>query len=256
MFSKTKTAQRTLAMMAVAPLLAVSLVGCGNKNGGGEPSPEPSQSSQQPMQTETAQPSPSMSSPGQQSQGQQSQGTQGSQGSQTTGAANADPKFLEFMKNNVGSDYQVLDLGPHLKKPDVGAGNLANSCPAVIYGAAELARDGAQVVSASQAEPKQKAVTVLMYPSADKANAALEQVKQEIDNPDCKTVPINGNDISIKPVTNSYGFDNYAGFTMNISGNKIENLFSTKGQFLVLVIGDLNEVASDGKKVYDALPAS
>ena len=234
-------------MMAVAPLLAASLVGCGDKNGGGEPSPEPSQSSQ-PMQTETAQPSPSMSS-----QGQQSQGTQGSQ---TTGAANADPKFLEFMKNNVSSDYQVLDLGPHLKKSDVGAGNLANTCPAVIYGAADLAKDGAQVVSASQAEPKQKAVTVLMYPSADKANAALEQVKQEIDNPDCKTVPINGNDISIKPVTNSYGFDNYAGFTMNISGNKIENLFSTKGQFLVLVIGDLNEVASDGKKVYDALPAS
>ena len=251
MFNKTKTARRTVAMMAVAPLLAVSLVGCGNKNGGEEPSLEPSQSSQQPMQTETAQPSPSMSSPG-----QQSQGTQGSQGSQTTGAAKADPKFLEFMKNNVGSDYQVLDLGPHLKKPDVGAGNLANSCPAVIYGAAELARDGAQVVSASQSSPKQKAVTVLMYPSADKANAALEQVKQEIDNPDCKTVPINGNDISIKPVTNSYGFDNYAGFTMNISGNKIENLFSTKGQFLVLVIGDLNEVASDGKKVYDALPAS
>ena len=247
MFSKTKTARRTVAMMAVAPLLAVSLVGCGDKNGGGEPSPEPSQSSQ-PMQTETAQPSPSMSS-----QGQQSQGTQGSQ---TTGAANADPKFLEFMKNNVSSDYQVLDLGPHLKKSDVGAGNLANTCPAVIYGAADLAKDGAQVVSASQAEPKQKAVTVLMYPSADKANAALEQVKQEIDNPDCKTVPINGNDISIKPVTNSYGFDNYAGFTMNISGNKIENLFSTKGQFLVLVIGDLNEVASDGKKVYDALPAS
>ena len=247
MFSKTKTARRTVAMMAVAPLLAVSLVGCGDKNGGGEPSPEPSQSSQ-PMQTETAQPSPSMSS-----QGQQSQGTQGSQ---TTGAANADPKFLEFMKNNVSSDYQVLDLGPHLKKSDVGAGNLANTCPAVIYGAADLAKDGAQVVSASQAEPKQKAVTVLMYPSADKANAALEQVKQEIDNPDCKTVPINGNDISIKPVTNSYGFDNYAGFTMNISGNKIENLFSTKGQFLVLVIGDLNEVASDGKKVYDALPTS
>lgn len=252
MFSKTKTARRTVAMMAVAPLLAVSLVGCGDKNGGGEPSPEPSQSSQ-PMQTETAQPSPSMSSQGQQSQGTQSQGTQGSQ---TTGAANADPKFLEFMKNNVSSDYQVLDLGPHLKKSDVGAGNLANTCPAVIYGAADLAKDGAQVVSASQAEPKQKAVTVLMYPSADKANAALEQVKQEIDNPDCKTVPINGNDISIKPVTNSYGFDNYAGFTMNISGNKIENLFSTKGQFLVLVIGDLNEVASDGKKVYDALPAS
>lgn len=250
MFSKTKTARRTLTTMAVAPLLAVSLVGCGDKNGGEEPSPEPSQSSQQPMQTETAQQSPSMSS-----QAQQSQGTQG-QGTQTTGAANADPKFLEFMKNNVGSNYQVLDLGPHLKKPDVGAGNLAKSCPAVIYGAAELARDGAQVVSASQAEPKQKAVTVLMYPSADKANAALEQVKQEIDNPDCKTVPINGNDISIKPVTNSYGFDNYAGFTMNISGNKIENLFSTKGQFLVLVIGDLNEVASDGKKVYDALPAS
>ena len=54
----------------------------------------------------------------------------------------------------------------------------------------------------------------------------------------------------------SYGFDNPAGFTMNISGNKIENLFATKGQFLVLVIGDLNEVASDGKKVYDALPTS
>ena len=248
MFNKTKTARRTVAMMAVAPLLAVSLVGCGDKNGGEEPSPEPSQSSQQPMQTETAQPSPSMSSPGQQSQG--------TQGSQTTGAANADPKFLEFMKNNVSSDYQVLDLGPHLKKSDVGAGNLANTCPAVIYGAADLAMDGAQVVSASQAEPKQKAVTVLMYPSADKANAALEQVKQEIANPECETVPVNGNNISIKPVTNSYGFDNPAGFTMNISGNKIENLFATKGQFLVLVIGDLNEVASDGKKVYDALPTS
>lgn len=256
MFNKTKTARRTVAMMAVAPLLAVSLVGCGNKNGGEEPSPEPSQSSQQPMQTETAQPSPSMSSQAQQSQGQQSQGTQGSQGSQTTGAAKADPKFLEFMKNNVGSDYQVLDLGPHLQKRDVGAGDLVNKCPAVIYGAADLARDGAQVVSATQAEPKQKAVTVLMYPSADKANAALEQVKQEMANPECHTVPVNGTNISAKPITDSHGFDNHVGISMDVNGTKVENLFTTKGQFLMLVIGDLNGVVPDAKKVYDALPTS
>lgn len=253
MFNRTKTARRTVAMMAVAPLLAVSLVGCGDKNGGEEPSPEPSQSSQQPMQTETAQPSPSMSSPGQQSQG--TQGTQG-QGTQTTGAAPASPKFLEFMKNNVGSDYQVLDLGPHLKKKDVGAGDLVNKCPAVIYGAADLAKDGAQVVSASQSSPKQKAVTVLMYPSDDKANAALEQVKQEMANPECHTVPVNGTNISAKPITDSHGFDNYVGISMDVSGTKVENLFTTKGQFLMLVIGDLSEVTPDAKKVYDALPAS
>ena len=250
MFSKTKTARRTVAMMAVAPLLAVSLVGCGDKNGGGEPSPEPSQSSQQPMPTETAQPSPSMSSQGQQSQGTQGQGTQG------TGAANADPKFLEFMKKNVSSDYQVVDLGPHLQKRDVGAGNLANTCPAVIYGAADLAKDGAQVVSATQSSPKQKAVTVLMYPSADKANAALEQVKQEMANPECHTVPVNGTNISAKPITDSHGFDNHVGISMDVNGTKVENLFTTKGQFLMLVIGDLNEVTPDAKKVYDALPTS
>lgn len=256
MFNKTKTARRTVAMMAVAPLLAVSLVGCGNKNGGEEPSPEPSQSSQQPMQTETAQPSPSMSSQAQQSQGQQSQGTQGSQGSQTTGAAKADPKFLEFMKNNVSSDYQVVDLAPHLQKRDVGAGDLVKKCPAVIYGAADLAKDGAQVVSATQSSPKQKAVTVLMYPSADKANAALEQVKQEMANPECHTVPVNGTNISAKPITDSHGFDNYVGISMDVNGTKVENLFTTKGQFLVLMIGDLNGVTPDAKKVYDALPTS
>lgn len=235
MFSKTKTAQRTLAMMAVAPLLAVSLVGCGDKNGGGEPSPEPSQSQESPSPQS---PSPQSPSP------------------QTTGAAKADPKFLEFMKNNVSSDYQVVDLGPHLQKRDVGAGDLVNKCPAVIYGAADLAKDGAQVVSATQSSPKQKAVTVLMYPSADKANAALEQVKQEMANPECHTVPVNGTNISAKPITDSHGFDNYVGISMDVNGTKVENLFTTKGQFLVLMIGDLNGVTPDAKKVYDALPTS
>lgn len=235
MFSKTKTARRTLAMMAVAPLLAVSLVGCGDKNSGGEPSPEPSQSQESPSPQS---PSPQSPSP------------------QTTGAAPASPKFLEFMKNNVSSDYQVVDLGPHLQKRDVGAGDLVNKCPAVIYGAADLAKDGAQVVSASQSSPKQKAVTVLMYPSADKANAALEQVKQEMANPECHTVPVNGTNISAKPITDSHGFDNYVGISMDVNGTKVENLFTTKGQFLVLMIGDLNGVTPDAKKVYDALPTS
>ncbi len=245
MFSKTKTARRTLATMAVAPLLAVSLVGCGDKNGGGEPSPEPSQSQESPSPQSPSPQSPSPQSPSPQSPSPQ-----------TTGAAKADPKFLEFMKNNVSSDYQVLDLGPHLQKRDVGAGDLVNKCPAVIYGAADLARDGAQVVSATQADPKQKAVTVLMYPSADKANAALEQVKQEMANPECHTVPVNGTNISAKPITDSHGFDNHVGISMDVKGTKVENLFTTKGQFLMLVIGDLNEVTPDAKKVYDALPTS
>lgn len=240
MFSKTKTARRTLATMAVAPLLAVSLVGCGDKNGGGEPSPEPSPSQESPSPQSPSPQSPSPRSPS----------------PQTTGAAKADPKFLEFMKNNVSSDYQVVDLGPHLQKPDVGAGNLDKSCPAVIYGAADLAKDGAQVVSATQSSPKQKAVTVLMYPSADKANAALEQVKQEMANPECHTVPVNGTNISAKPITDSHGFDNYVGISMDVNGTKVENLFTTKGQFLVLMIGDLNGVTPDAKKVYDALPTS
>lgn len=235
MFSKTKTARRTLATMAVGPLLAVSLVGCGDKNGGGEPSPEPSQSQESPSPQS---PSPQSPSP------------------QTTGAAKADPKFLEFMKNNVSSDYQVVDLAPHLQKRDVGAGDLVNKCPAVIYGAADLAKDGAQVVSATQSSPKQKAVTVLMYPSADKANAALEQVKQEMANPECHTVPVNGTNISAKPITDSHGFDNHAGISMDVNGTKVENLFATKGQFLMLMIGDLNGVVPDAKKVYDALPTS
>lgn len=240
MFSKTKTARRTLAMMAVAPLLAVSLVGCGDKNGGGDPSPEPSQSHESPSPQSPSPQSPSPQSPS----------------PQTTGAAKADPKFLEFMKNNVSSDYEVLDLGPHLQKRDVGAGDLVNKCPAVIYGAADLAKDGAQVVSATQADPKQKAVTVLMYPSADKANAALEQVKQEMAKPECHTVPVNGTNISAKPITDSHGFDNHVGISMDVNGTKVENLFTTKGQFLMLVIGDLNGVVPDAKKVYDALPTS
>lgn len=240
MFSKTKTARRTLATMAVAPLLAVSLVGCGDKNSGGEPSPEPSQSQESPSPQSPSPQSPSPQSPS----------------PQTTGAAKADPKFLEFMKNNVSSDYQVVDLAPHLQKRDVGAGDLVNKCPAVIYGAADLAKDGAQVVSATQSSPKQKAVTVLMYPSADKANAALEQVKQEMANPECHTVPVNGTNISAKPITDSHGFDNYVGISMDVNGTKVENLFTTKGQFLVLMIGDLNGVTPDAKKVYDALPTS
>lgn len=42
--------------------------------------------------------------------------------------------------------------------------------------------------------------------------------------------------------------------TLDVQGEDIDNLFATKGQFMVIMIGDLDEVVADGKKVYDALP--
>ena len=161
---------------------------------------------------------------------------------------------MEFMKNNVSSDYRVVDLSSRLSKPDVGAGAAADQCAATVYGAADLAKYGAQVVTAVQSGPKQKAVTVLMFGSADKANAALDQVNSELDKPECKETPINGKSIKIEPLKDTHGFDKAAGMTLDVQGEDIDNLFATKGQFMVIMIGDLDEVVADGKKVYDALP--
>ncbi|MDR7294514.1 hypothetical protein [Pseudoglutamicibacter albus] len=245
MTNKTRTVRRALAMIAVPPLLAASLVGCGDKSDGNETSPEGASSEQ---------------SQGQQSQSPESQSSeastpQDSQGSgSASGASPASPKFMEFMKDNVSSDYRVVDLSSRVSKPDVGAGAAADQCPATVYGAADLVKYGAQVVTAVQSGPKQKAVTVLMFGSADKANAALDQVNSELDKPECKETPINGKSIKIEPLKDTHGFDKAAGMTLGVQGEDIDNLFATKGQFMVIMIGDLDEVVADGKKVYDALP--
>lgn len=246
MTNKTKAVRRALAMIAVPPLLAASLVACGDKNDGNASSPEGA-SSEQSQSTESQ--STEASTP------QNSPTPQNSQGDgQTSGASPASPKFMEFMKDNVSSDYRVVDLSSRLSKPDVGAGAAADQCPATVYGAADLVKYGAQVVTAVQSGPKQKAVTVLMFGSADKANAALEQVKSELDKPECKETPINGKSIKIEPLKDTHGFDKAAGMTLDVQGEDIDNLFATKGQFMVIMIGDLDEVVADGKKVYDALP--
>lgn len=246
MTNKTRTVRRALAMIAVPPLLAASLVGCGDKSDGNETSPEGASSEQ--SQGQQSQ-SPEVSTP------QNSPAPQDSQGSgSASGASPASPKFMEFMKNNVSSDYRVVDLSSRLSKPDVGAGAAADQCAATVYGAADLAKYGAQVVTAVQSGPKQKAVTVLMFGSADKANAALDQVNSELDKPECKETSINGKSIKIEPLKDTYGFDKAAGMTLDVQGEDIDNLFATKGQFMVIMIGDLDEVVADGKKVYDALP--
>lgn len=246
MTNKTRTVRRALAMIAVPPLLAASLVGCGDKSDGNASSPEGASSEQ--SQGQQSQ-SPEVSTP------QNSPAPQDSQGSgSASGASPASPKFMEFMKDNVSSDYRVVDLSSRVSKPDVGAGAAADQCPATVYGAADLVKYGAQVVTAVQSGPKQKAVTVLMFGSADKANAALDQVNSELDKPECKETPINGKSIKIEPLKDTHGFDKAAGMTLDVQGEDIDNLFATKGQFMVIMIGDLDEVVADGKKVYDALP--
>ena len=227
MTNKMKAVRRALAMIAVPPLLAASLVGCGDKSDGNASSPEGA-SSEQSQSTESQ--SPEVSTP------QNSPAPQDSQGSgSASGASPASPKFMEFMKNNVSSDYRVVDLSSRLSKPDVGAGAAADQCAATVYGAADLAKYGAQVVTAVQSGPKQKAVTVLTYGSADKANAALEQVKSELDKPECEEVPIDGTPIKLEPLKDTRGFNNAAGMTMDIRGEDVDNLFVTKGQFLSLI---------------------
>lgn len=251
MTNKTRTVRRALAMIAVPPLLAASLVGCGDKSDGNASSPEGASSEQ--SQGQQSQSTESQSSEA--STPQNSPAPQDSQGSgSASGASPASPKFMEFMKNNVSSDYRVVDLSSRLSKPDVGAGAAADQCAATVYGAADLAKYGAQVVTAVQSGPKQKAVTVLMFGSADKANAALDQVNSELDKPECKETPINGKSIKIEPLKDTHGFDKAAGMTLDVQGEDIDNLFATKGQFMVIMIGDLDEVVADGKKVYDALP--
>ena len=246
MTNKTRTVRRALAMIAVPPLLAASLVGCGDKSDGNASSPEGASSEQ--SQGQQSQ-SPEVSTP------QNSPAPQDSQGSgSASGASPASPKFMEFMKDNVSSDYRVVNLSSRVSKPDVGAGAAADQCPATVYGAADLVKYGAQVVTAVQSGPKQKAVTVLMFGSADKANAALDQVNSELDKPECKETPINGKSIKIEPLKDTHGFDKAAGMTLDVQGEDIDNLFATKGQFMVIMIGDLDEVVADGKKVYDALP--
>ena len=245
MTNKTRTVRRALAMIAVPPLLAASLVACGDKSDGNE-------TSQQGASSEQSQSQQSQSSESQSSEASTPQDSQGS--GSASGASPASPKFMEFMKDNVSSDYRVVDLSSRVSKPDVGAGAAADQCPATVYGAADLVKYGAQVVTAVQSGPKQKAVTVLMFGSADKANAALDQVNSELDKPECKETPINGKSIKIEPLKDTHGFDKAAGMTLGVQGEDIDNLFATKGQFMVIMIGDLDEVVADGKKVYDALP--
>ncbi|MDR7294513.1 hypothetical protein [Pseudoglutamicibacter albus] len=251
MLNKTKTARRTLAILAVPSLLAAALVGCSSNDGGDKKPAEETtqaapQNSETPTPTESAAPSSSESSE-----------------KTPDGIADvqdADRDFVQLVKKNVGKDYQVADLKPYLQKPDLGNSKAVKECPVSAFGAAELVEDGSQIVTALKQQSSSKSgvamqgINVIKYTSGDQAENVLERVRKENENSVCSKIEIQGQTVTIKPIKDKFGFDETAGFATNLAGTNVEYVYAVKGDYVVSIVGDAKKAAADAKKVYDALP--
>ncbi len=249
MLNKTKTARRTLAILAVPSLLAASLVGCSSNDGGDKkPAEEATQAAPQNSETPTESATPS---------------TSGSSEKTPDGIADvqdADRDFIQLVKKNVGKDYQVADLKPYLQKPDLGNSKAGEECPVSAFGVAELVEDGSQIVTAlkqqssSESGVAMQGINVMKYTSGEQAENVLERVRKENENSACSKIEIQGQTVTNKPIEDKFGFDETAGFATNLAGTNVEYVYAVKGDYVVSMVGDVKKTAADAKKVYDALP--
>ena len=198
MLNKTKTARRTLAILAVPSLLAAALVGCSSNDGGDKkPAEEATQAAPQNSETPTESATPS---------------TSGSSEKTPDGIADVQDAD-QLVKKNVGKDYQVADLKPYLQKPDLGNSKAVKECPVSAFGVAELVEDGSQIVTAlkqqssSESGVAMQGINVMKYTSGEQAENVLERVRKENENSACSKIEIQGQTVTNKPIEDKFGVD-------------------------------------------------
>lgn len=261
-------AYRSVAVFALPAVLAASLVGCSNKGGdGAEASADASQSqSATPESTHTesthTEPTQSESSDSRESASQDASSTPSNplpdKGSELSGYP-ADPHFMQFVKGKLGDGYETQDGKEFYEQAKHGDSPQLGQCDILLKGLQATVTKDSQAVIALKLPERSSTVAVQAYTSpetASKPAEAIEQLKKELNNPACAQLELEDVKIKTSQVNDTLGFKGGVRVRLEVEGGDAQanNLYVAKGTHLMVMVGDLETIAADGKKVYDALP--
>lgn len=261
-------AYRSVAVFALPAVLAASLVGCSNKGGdGAEASADASQSqSATPESTHTesthTEPTQSESSDSSESASQDASSTPSNplpdKGSELSGYP-ADPHFMQFVKGKLGDGYETQDGKEFYEQAKHGDSPQLGQCDILLKGLQATVTKDSQAVIALKLPERSSTVAVQAYTSpetASKPAEAIEQLKKELNNPACTQLELEDVKIKTSQVNDTLGFKGGVRVRLEVEGGDAQanNLYVAKGTHLMVMVGDLETIAADGKKVYDALP--
>ncbi|MDK7083203.1 hypothetical protein QP411_04665 [Pseudoglutamicibacter cumminsii] len=261
-------AYRSVAVFALPAVLAASLVGCSNKGGdGADASADASQSQSATTEsTHTApthtEPTQSESSDSSESASQDASSTPSNplpdKGSELSGYP-ADPHFMQFVKGKLGDGYETQDGKEFYEQAKHGESPQLGQCDILLKGLQATVTKDSQAVIALKLPERSSTVAVQTYTSpetASKPAESIEQLKKELNNPACAQLELEDVKIKTSQVNDTLGFKGGVRVRLEVEGGDAQanNLYVAKGTHLMVMVGDLETIAADGKKVYDALP--
>ncbi|WIK83561.1 hypothetical protein CJ193_005535 [Pseudoglutamicibacter albus] len=261
-------AYRSVAVFALPAVLAVSLVGCSNKGGdGAEASADASQSQSaapESTHTESTHTEPTQSEPSDSSESASQDASSApsnplpDKGSELSGYP-ADPHFVQFVKGKLGDGYETQDAKEFYEQAEHGDSPQLGQCDILLKGLQATVTKDSQAVIALKLPERSSTVAVQAYTSpeaASKPAEAIEQLKKELKNPACAKLEISNAKVKTSQVKDTLGFKGGVRVRLEVEGEDAQanNLYVSKGTHLMVMVGDLETIAADGKKVYDALP--
>ena len=256
-------AYRSAAVFALPAVLAASLVGCSNKgNDGAEASADASQSQPATPEPTHTEPVQSGSSESSESASQDASSAPSNplpdKGSELSGYP-ADPHFVQFVKGKLGDGYETQDGKEFYEQAKHGDSPQLGQCDILLKGLQATVTKDSQAVIALKLPERSSTVAVQAYTSpetASKPAEAIEQLKKELNNPACAQLELEDVKIKTSQVNDTLGFKGGVRVRLEVEGGDAQanNLYVAKDTHLMLMVGDLETIAADGKKVYDALP--
>lgn len=256
-------AYRSVAVFALPAVLAASLVGCSNKGGdGAEASADASQSQSAAPESTHTEPTQSESSDSSENASQDASSTPSNplpdKGSELSGYP-ADPHFMQFVKGKLGGGYETQDGKEFYEQAKHGDSPQLGQCDILLKGLQATVTKDSQAVIALKLPERSSTVAVQAYTSpetASKPAEAIEQLKKELNNPACAQLELEDVKIKTSQVNDTLGFKGGVRVRLEVEGGDAQanNLYVAKGTHLMVMVGDLETIAADGKKVYDALP--
>lgn len=266
--SNRSVAYRSVAVFALPAVLAAALVGCSNKGGdGAEAFADESQSQSAttesthtaPTHTKPTQSEPSDSS---ESASQDASSTPSNplpdKGSELSGYP-ADPHFMQFVKGKLGDGYETQDAKEFYEQAEHGDSPQLGQCDILLKGLQATVTKDSQAVIALKLPERSSTVAVQAYTApetASKPAESIEQLKKELSNPACAQLELGDVKVKTSQVKDTLGFKGGVRVRLEVEGEDAQanNLYVAKGTHLMVMVGDLETIAADGKKVYDALP--
>lgn len=258
-------AYRSVAVFALPAVLAASLVGCSNKGGDGvEASVEASQSQSATPESTHTEPTQSESAPSESSESasQDASSTPSNplpdKGSELSGYP-ADPHFMQFVKGKLGDGYETQDAKEFYEQAEHGDSPQLGQCDILLKGLQATVTKDSQAVIALKLPERSSTVAVQAYTApetASKPAESIEQLKKELSNPACAQLELGDVKVKTSQVKDTLGFKGGVRVRLEVEGEDAQanNLYVAKGTHLMVMVGDLETIAADGKKVYDALP--